>query len=289
MEGPWNCQPCRNGHPFPMRKADTCLDFLYKYCGKDIEYFHSIGVMQLTLIVTSATSWTFCPYVIFTLVMCETQNRRISQNQKLQRQRPNEKVYREETNVSISVSGLEDKELSAFTCSTESESKQQLNKLKASHRISLKEIAVLKCENSKLDTAMKENVMLRNSLDELNLKRLKHVRLIQTTKRELTEQSCRTENFEIEIVRLKEENLSLTNTRYRLTMDLKSKEMQDYHVIKKLKDEIQRLKIQNSNDIREHQDLLHELSIAENQIESLRTNYSHNPHQRQRRGGYPRR
>ncbi|CAC5382092.1 unnamed protein product [Mytilus coruscus] len=185
--------------------------------------------------------------------------------------------------------GLEDKELFAFTCSTESESKQQLNKLKASRRISLKEIAVLKCENSKLDTVMKENVMLRNSLDELNLERLQHVRLIQTTERELTEQTCRTENFEIiEIVRLKEENLSLTNTRYRLTMDLKSKEMQDYHVIKKLKDEIQRLKIKNSNDIREHQDLLHELSIAENQIESLRTNYSHNPHQCQRRGGYPR-
>ncbi|CAC5376714.1 unnamed protein product [Mytilus coruscus] len=183
--------------------------------------------------------------------------------------------------------GLE--ELSAFTCSTESESKQQLNKLKASHRISLKEIAVLKCENSKLVSVIKENLMLRNSLDEVNLERLQHVRLIQTTERELAEQTCRTENFEIEIVRLKEENISLTNTRYRLTMDLKSKEMQDYHIIKKLKDEIQRLKIQNSNDIREHQDLLHELSIAENQIESLRTNYSHNPHQCQRRGGYPRR
>ncbi|CAC5419085.1 unnamed protein product [Mytilus coruscus] len=135
--------------------------------------------------------------------------------------------------------GLEDKEISAFTCSTESESKQQLNKLKASHRISLKEITVLKCENSKLDTVMKENVMLRNSLDELNLERSQHVRLIQTNQRELAEQTCRTENFEIEIGRLKEETLSLTNTRYRLTMDLKSKEMQDYHVIKKLKDEIQ--------------------------------------------------
>ncbi|CAC5422889.1 unnamed protein product [Mytilus coruscus] len=137
--------------------------------------------------------------------------------------------------------GLEDKELSAFTCSTESESKQQLNKLKASHRISLKEIAVLKCENSKLDTVMKENVMLRNSLDELNLERLQHVRLIQTTEWELAEQTCRTENFEIEIVRLKEENISLTNTRYRLTMDLKSKRDARLSCNNK-QDEIQRLK-----------------------------------------------
>ncbi|CAC5388840.1 unnamed protein product [Mytilus coruscus] len=154
--------------------------------------------------------------------------------------------------------GLEDNELSAFTCSTEGESKQQLKKLKASHRNSLKKIAVLKCENSKLDTVMKDIVMLRNSFDKLNLERLQHVRLIQTTERELPEYTCRTENFEKEIVRLKEENLILTNTRYRLTMDLKNAEMQDSHFIKTLKDEIQKLKVLSSDNIREHQKLLHE-------------------------------
>ncbi|CAC5370139.1 unnamed protein product [Mytilus coruscus] len=162
--------------------------------------------------------------------------------------------------------GLENKELSAFTCFIQDESaKLHINKLKASHRNSLKEIAVLKGEKSKLDTVKKENVILKNNLDTLNLECLQH-------------------NFEIEIVRLKEENLSLTNTRYRLTMDLKNAEMQDCHLIKKLKDEIQRLKAQHSDDIRECQDLLHELSVAENQIKSLRSNYPNNSHQHPRRG-----
>ncbi|CAC5403052.1 unnamed protein product [Mytilus coruscus] len=114
----------------------------------------------------------------------------------------------------ILVFGLEDNELSALTCSKKSESKQQLNKLKASHRNSLKEIAVLKCENSKLDTVMKDNLMLRNSFDKLNLERLQHVRLIQTIERELAEHTSRTENFEKEIVRLKEENLNLTKLKH---------------------------------------------------------------------------
>ncbi|CAC5400941.1 unnamed protein product [Mytilus coruscus] len=134
--------------------------------------------------------------------------------------------------------GLEDNELSVFTCSTQSESKQQLNKLKASNRNFLKEIAVLKCENSRLETVIRDNVILRNSLDKLNLGRLQHGRIIQKIEKELAEQTSRTENFEIEIVRLKEENLNLTNTRYRLTMDLKNAEMQDCHFIKQLKDEI---------------------------------------------------
>ncbi|CAC5369574.1 unnamed protein product [Mytilus coruscus] len=166
---------------------------------------------------------------------------------------------------------LEDKELSAFTCSIQDESaKLHINKLKASHRNSLKEIAVLKGEKSKLDTVKKENVILKKNLDTLNLECLQHVRLIQKIERELAEHASRTQNFEIEIVRLKEENLSLTNTRYRLTMDLKNAEMQDCHLIKKLKDEIQRLKAQHSDDIRECQDLLHELSVAENQIKTDR-------------------
>ncbi|CAC5420418.1 unnamed protein product [Mytilus coruscus] len=101
--------------------------------------------------------------------------------------------------------------------------------------------------------------------DKLNLERLQHVRLIQTIERELAEHTSRTENFEKEIVRLKEENLFLTNTRYRLTMDLKNSEMQDCHFIKSLQDEIQKLKVLNYNNIREHKNLLHELSVAENQ------------------------
>ncbi|VDI42377.1 Hypothetical predicted protein [Mytilus galloprovincialis] len=36
MEGSWNYQPCRNGHPFPLRKADDCLDFLCKYCAVNL-------------------------------------------------------------------------------------------------------------------------------------------------------------------------------------------------------------------------------------------------------------
>ncbi|CAG2249662.1 unnamed protein product [Mytilus edulis] len=201
MEGTWNYQPCRNGHPFPMRKADTCLDFLCKYC---------------------------------------------------------------------------------------EETKLHINKLKESNRNFIKEIAVLKCENSKLDTVVKDNVILRNNLDKVNLERLEHGRIIQKIEHELAEHASRTENFEREIVRLKEENLSLTNTRYRLTMDLKSKEMQDCHVIKNLKDEIQKLKIQKNDDLREYHELLSELSIVESQLENWRTNYSHNSRQHQRRG-YPRR
>ncbi|CAC5405012.1 unnamed protein product [Mytilus coruscus] len=230
MEGPWNYQPCRHGHPLPMRKADTCLDFLCKYCG------------------------------------------------------------------------LEDNELSTFTCSTQGESKQQLNKLKASNRNFLKEIAVLKCENSRLDTVIRDNVILRNSLNQLNLEYLQHGRIIQKIEKELAEQTCRTDrlqhgriiqkigkelaeqtcrtgNFKREIVRLKEENLNLTNTKYRLTMDLKNAEMQDCHFIK--------LKVENSSCKHENQNLLCELLIVENQ--RVLPNYAHNSQQRQRRGGYPRR
>lgn len=52
-------------------------------------------------------------------------------------------------------------------------------------------------------------------------------------------------------------------------MDLKNTEMQDCHVIKTLKAEIQRLKSQHIDDIGEHQDVLHETSVAENQIKSM--------------------
>ncbi|CAC5363869.1 unnamed protein product [Mytilus coruscus] len=292
MEGPCNYQPCRNGHQFPMRKADTCLDFLCEYYGKTLNVFTYHRCYAVNAYCYKCRHHGhFARMCNFHVKSCENPKPKKKSKSNIQRDSDRMRTFIEKKQMSqFPFQGLEDKELSTITCSIQDESaKQHLNKLKASHRISLNEIAVLKYENSKMDTVMKENVMLRNSLDELNLERLQHVRLIQTTERELAEQTCRTENFEIEIVRLKEENLSLTNTRYRLTMDLKSKEMQDYHVIKKLKDEIQRLNIQNFNDIREHQDLLHELSIAENQIESLRTNYSHNPHQRQQRGGYRRR
>ena len=38
---------------------------------------------------------------------------------------------------------------------------------------------MLKCENSKLETVMKDNVMLRNNLDKLDLERFQHGRINQ--------------------------------------------------------------------------------------------------------------
>lgn len=73
--------------------------------------------------------------------------------------------------------------------------------------------------------------------------------------------------------------LTLTNARYRLTMELRCK------TIILSKDEIQKLKVQNIDIIGEHQNLVHELSITEKQIESLSTNFSHNSHQRKERAG----
>ncbi|CAC5384563.1 unnamed protein product [Mytilus coruscus] len=292
MEGPWNYQPCRNGHPFPMRKADTCLDFLCKYCGKTLNVFTYHRCYAINAYCYKCRHHGhFARMCSFHAKSCEHPKPKKKSKSKIQRDSDRMRTFMEKKQMSqFPFQGLEDKELSAFTCSIQDESaKLHINKLKASHRNSLKEIAVLKGEKSKLDTVKKENVILKNNLDTLNLECLQHVRLIQKIEWELAEHASRTQNFEIDLVRLKEESLSLTNTRYRLTMDLKNAEMQDCHLIKKLKDEIQRLNAQHSDDIRECQDLLHELSVAENQIKSLRSNYPNNSHQHQRRGGYQRR
>lgn len=60
----------------------------------------------------------------------------------------------------------------------------------------MKEITVLQCENSKLDTVMKEIVILRKNFDKLNLKRLQHGPIIQKNEHELAEHTSRNENFE---------------------------------------------------------------------------------------------
>ncbi|VDI80299.1 Hypothetical predicted protein [Mytilus galloprovincialis] len=92
--------------------------------------------------------------------------------------------------------GLEDKDISSFTCSIQDESaKLHINKLKVSNRNFIKEIAVLKAENSKLDTVEKENVILKNSLDNLNSERLHHDQIIQKIEHELAEHRNRTEHL----------------------------------------------------------------------------------------------
>ncbi|CAG2206919.1 PPL [Mytilus edulis] len=186
--------------------------------------------------------------------------------------------------------GLEDKELSAFTCSIQDESaKQHINKLKESNRNFIKEIAVLKCENSKLDTVIQENVMLRNSLDNLNLERLKHVRLIQTIELELAEHASRTENFEKEIVRLKEENLNLTNARQRLTMEFKNTDMHYNRILNDMEGEIQRLREENVNSRHEiqHLDIKHSNRGVRSTLAICSRGNSQQHHRRG--GGYPRR
>ncbi|CAG2227864.1 unnamed protein product [Mytilus edulis] len=231
MEGSWNYQPCRNGHPFPMRKADTCLDFLCKYCGKTLNVFtyHQCYAVN-AYCYKCRHPGHFARMCSFHVKPCENPKpkKKSKSKSKIQRDSDRMRTFIEKKQMSqFPFQGLEDKELSAFTCSIQDESaKLHINKLKESNRNFIKEIAALKCENSKLDTVIQENVMLRNSLDNLNLERLKHVRLIQTIELELAEHASGTQNFEIEIMRLKEENRNLTNTRQRLTMEFKNTDMQ---------------------------------------------------------------
>ena len=110
--------------------------------------------------------------------------------------------------------GLEDKETSSFSCSVQDESvKQHLNKLKVSKRNFIKEISILKCENSKLDTVVKDNVILRNNLDKVNLERLEHGRIIQKIEHELAEHASRTESsaFERGKPKFKQRQTTLNN------------------------------------------------------------------------------
>ncbi|CAG2217788.1 PPL [Mytilus edulis] len=186
--------------------------------------------------------------------------------------------------------GLEDKEISSFTCSVQDESvKQHLNKLKESNRNFIKEISILKCENSKLDTVVKDNVILRNNLDKVNLERLKHVRLIQTIELELAEHASRTKNFEIEIVRLKEENRNLTNARQRLTMEFKNTDMHYNRILNDMEDEMQRLREENVNSRHEiqHLDIKHSNRGVRSTLAICSRGNSQQHHRRG--GGYPRR
>ncbi|CAC5367527.1 unnamed protein product [Mytilus coruscus] len=276
MEGPWNYQPCRNEHPFPMRKADTCLDFLCKYCGKTLNVFTYHRCYAVNAYCYKCRHHGhFARMCSFHAKSCENPKPKKKSKSKIQRDSDRMRTFMEKKQMSqFPFQGLEDKELSAFTCSMQDESHETAHKQ-------------VKSVSPKFP--QKKSLYSKNNLDTLNLECLQHVRLIQKIEWELAEHASRTQNFEIEIMRLKEENLSLTNTRYRLTMDLKNAEMQDCHLIKKLKDEIQRLKAQHSDDIRECQDLLHELSVAENQIKSLRSNYPNNSHQHPRRRGCQRR
>ncbi|CAG2234252.1 unnamed protein product [Mytilus edulis] len=186
--------------------------------------------------------------------------------------------------------GLEDKEISSFTCSVQDESvKQHLNKLKESNRNFIKEISILKCENSKLDTVVKDNVILRNNLDKVNLERLEHGRIIQKIEHELAEHTSRTEHLERVIVQLKEENLNLTNTRQRLTMEFKNTDMHYNRILNDMEGEIQRLREENVNSRHEiqHLDIKHSNRGALSTYAICSRGNSQQRHWRG--GGYPRR
>ncbi|CAG2239009.1 unnamed protein product [Mytilus edulis] len=187
MEGHWNYQPCRNGHPFPMRKADTC-----KYCGKTLDVFTYHRCYAVNAYCYKCRHpGHFARMCSFHVKSCENPKpkKKSKSKSKIQRDCERMRKFIEKKQMSqFPFQELEDKELSAFTCSTQDESvKQQLNKLKASHQNSLKEIALLKFENSKLDTVVKDNVILRNNLDKVNLERLEHGRIIQKIEHELAE------------------------------------------------------------------------------------------------------
>ncbi|CAG2204007.1 PPL [Mytilus edulis] len=294
MEGPWNYQPCRNGHPFPLRKADTCLDFLCKYCGKTLNVFTYHRCYAVNAYCYKCRHHGhFARMCSFHVKSCENPNpkKKSKSKSKIQRDSDRMRTFIEKKQMSqFPFQGLEDKELSAFTCSIQDESaKQHINKLEESNRNFIKEIAVLKCENSKLDTVIQENVMLRNSLDNLNLERLKHVQLIQTIELELAEHASGTQNFEIEIMRLKEDNRNLTNTRQRLTMELKNTDMHYNRILNDMEGEIQRLREENVNSRHEIQHL--DIKHSNRGVRSTLAICSRgNLQQHHRRGGgYPRR
>ncbi|VDI45748.1 Hypothetical predicted protein [Mytilus galloprovincialis] len=294
MEGPWNYQPCRNGHPFPLRKANTCLDFLCKYCGKTLNVFtyHQCYAVN-AYCYKCRHPGHFARMCSFHVKPCENPKpkKKSKSKSKIQRDSDRMRTFIEKKQMSqFPFQGLEDKELSAFTCSVQDESaKLHINKLKESNRNFIKEIAVLKCENSKLDAVIQENVMLRNSLDNLNLERLKHVRLIQTIELELAEHASGTQNFEIEIMRLKEENRNLTNARQRLTMEFKNTDMHYNRILNDMEAEIQRLREENVNSRHEiqHLDIKHSNRGVRSTLAICSRGNSQQHHRRG--GGYPRR
>ncbi|CAG2197754.1 unnamed protein product [Mytilus edulis] len=182
MEGTWNYQPCRNGHPFPIRKEDTCLDFLCKYCGKTLNVFtyHRCNAVN-AYCFKCRHHGHFARMCSFHAKSFENPKPKKKSKSKIQRDSDRMRTFIEKKQMSqFPFQGLEDKEISSFTSSIQDESvKQHINKLKISNRNFIKEIAVLKAENSKSDNVVKENVILKNNLDKVNLERLEHGRIIQ--------------------------------------------------------------------------------------------------------------
>ncbi|VDI54461.1 Hypothetical predicted protein [Mytilus galloprovincialis] len=294
MEGTWNYQPCRNGHPFPITKEDTCLDFLCKYCGKTLNIFtyHRCYAANAHC-YKCRHHGHFARMCSFHVKSYENQKpkKKSKSKSKIQRDSDRMRTFIEKKQMSqFPFQGLEDKELSVFTCSIQDESaKQNLKKLKVSHSNSLKEIAVLKGENSKLDTVKKENVILKNNLDKVNLERLEHGRIIQKIEHELAEHRSRTEHLERVVVQLEEENLNLTNSRQRLTMEFKNTDLQYTRILHDMEDEIQRLKAENVNsrhDI-QHLDIKHSNRGVRSTLAICSRGNTQQHHRRG--GGYPRR
>ncbi|VDI56596.1 Hypothetical predicted protein [Mytilus galloprovincialis] len=245
-----------------MRKADTCLDFLCKYCGKTLNVFtyHQCYAVN-AYCYKCRHHGHFARMCNFHVKSCEIRKPKKKSKSKIQRDSDRMKMFIEKKQMSqFPFQGLEDKEISSFTCSVQDESvKQHLNKLKESNRNFIKEISILKCENLKLDTVVKDNMILRNNLDKVNLERLEHGRIIQKIEHELAEHASRTENFEKKIVRLKEENLNLTNARQRLTMEFKNTDMHYNRILNDMEGEIQKLREENVNSRHEiqHLDIKH--------------------------------
>ena len=140
-----------------------------------------------------------------------------------------------------------------------------------------------------MDNVRQENVILKNSLGKVNLERLEHGRIIQKIEHELVEHRSRTEHLERVIVQLKEENLDLTNTRQRLTMEFKNTDMHYNRILNDMEDEMQRLREENVNSRHEiqHLDTKHSNRGA---LSTYAICSRGNSQQRHRRGGgYPRR